>query len=127
MLLVSRGPATDRSGGEWGKLGEGGEAVDALGQVLMSVSCCPATTDQQFAVAPCTSSVTLFSMYNVMVLSHCPRLYQQRKPPLYQVQLGAVLRRINSVSNTIKQIPVTYLQELIEQQQPVEQLYRLLQ
>jgi len=32
MLHVSRGTATDRSGGERGKLGEGGEAVNASGQ-----------------------------------------------------------------------------------------------
>jgi len=32
----------------------------------------PATTDQHFTVAPCTSPITLFSMYNVMV---CPKVH----------------------------------------------------
>jgi len=32
----------------------------------------PATTDQHITIAPCTSPVTLFSMYNVMVVSQSP-------------------------------------------------------
>ena len=76
---VSRGttgPATDRSRGERGKLREGGDALMRQGKhssdVCLPLPNIPATTDQHFTVAPCTSPITLFSMYNVMV---CPKVH----------------------------------------------------
>ena len=71
MPRVSRGTtgsATDSAGGECGKLGEGGEAIS------LPLPNVPATSGQHFTIAPCTSPITLFSMYNVTVVSQSPSL-----------------------------------------------------
>jgi len=76
MPPVSRGttgPATDRSGGERGNWAR--EDKPLMCQSKHSSDVClplpkvPATSGQHFTIARCASAITIFSMYNVMVVS----------------------------------------------------------